>query len=156
MPARSILPTTETMFTNMFFGNRKDILERPPWGACPTPELAIDHLGCHPQVLWSYSLRRQGPEVERDARRFYRKVGRRNLYRFENVLQWLPGGEHKPLWSWSARWFRALGEKVADDPEAVIRLIAEYERDPVVKHRPFGFRRIEHGLAHLRVAYGLF
>src|SRR4051812_17826567 len=154
MPARSILPTTETMFTALFHGSRRDILERPPWGAIATPELAIDYLGVHPQVLWSYRLRREGPEVERDARRLYRKVGRRNLYRFENVLRWLPGGERKPLWSWSARWFQALGEKVADDPDDVLALIANYETNPIVKGRPFGFRKLEHGLARLRVAYG--
>jgi hypothetical protein len=44
VPSRSILPAAEGMFTNMFFGGRKDILERPPWGCVATPELAIDYL----------------------------------------------------------------------------------------------------------------
>src|SRR3954452_651656 len=99
MPARSVLPTAETMFSALFLDDRRDMLERPPWGAFPTPTLALDYLGIAPQVLWSYSLRRQGPEIEKDAKRLYKNVGHRNLYRFENVLAWLPGGTHKPLWS---------------------------------------------------------
>src|SRR3954452_12139341 len=152
MPARSILPTAETMFSALFLDDRRDMLETPPWGACPTPTLALDYLDIAPQVLWSYGLRRQGPEVERDAKRLYRGVGHRNLYRLENVLRWLPGGAQKPLWSWSRRWLQALGERVADDPEAVIRLTASYETDPRVRNSPFGFRKLEHALARLRVA----
>src|SRR3954447_18560347 len=154
MPARSVLPAAETVFSALFLDDRRDMLERPPWAACPTPTLALEYLGVSPQVLWSYSLRRQGPEVEKDAKRLYRKVGHRNLYRFESVLRWLPGGAHTPLWSWSRRWLQALGEKVADDPEAVLALIAEYEHHSWVKSRPFGFRKLEHGLARLRAAYG--
>src|SRR4051812_45416946 len=153
MPARSVLPTAETMFSALFLDDRRDMLERPPWGCVATPTLALDYLGVHPQVIWSYSLRRQGPEIEKDAKRLYRNVGRRNLYRFENVLRWLPGGAQKPLWSWSRRWLAALGEKVADDPEAVLKVIAEYEHHPWVNSRPFGFRKLDAGLARLRAAY---
>jgi hypothetical protein len=43
---------------------------------------------------------------------------------------------------------------VADDAEAVIRLIARLEEtDPDVKGRPFGFRRLDAGLERLRAAY---
>ena len=105
-----------------------------------TPELAIDYLGVHPQVLWNYRLRREGPEVEKDARRLYRKAGRRNLYRYEAVLDWLPGGGDRPPWYWTRLWASAIGERVADDPEAVLELVERMERDPIVKGRPFGFR----------------
>src|SRR3954447_21715234 len=91
MPARSILPQAYEMFCT----HLACVRSRPPWGACPTPTLAIDYLGVHPQVLWSYTIRRQGPEVEKDARRLYRRVGRRNLYRYEAALKWLPGGADK-------------------------------------------------------------
>src|SRR3954462_11554963 len=116
MPARSVLPTAETMFSALFLDDRRDMLERPPWGACPTPTLALDYLGVSPQVLWSYSLRRQGPEIEKDTKRLYRNVGHRNLYLFSSVLKWLPGGADRPAHSWSHRWLQALGERVADDP----------------------------------------
>src|SRR5690242_14177838 len=89
VPARSILPQAYELYGTYLACVRS----RPSWACVATPELAIDYLGVHPQTLWSYSLRRQGPEVEKDARRLYRKVGRRNLYRFEAVLNWLPGGE---------------------------------------------------------------
>src|SRR3954468_6002212 len=112
MPARSVLPTAETMFSALFLDDRRDMLERPPWAACPTPSLALDYLGVSPQVLWSYSLRRQGPEVERDAKRLYKNVGHQTFSRFESVLKGLPGGAQKPIWFWSRRWLAALGEKV--------------------------------------------
>src|SRR3954453_13258092 len=130
MPARSALPTAETVFSALFLDDRRDMLERPPWGACPTPTLALDYLGVSPQVLWSYSLRRQGPEIEKDAKRLYRGVGHRNLYLFSSVLKWLPGDADRPAHSWPRRWLQALGEKVADDPEAGLALIASYEHHP--------------------------
>ena len=106
-------------------------LSRPPWGCVATPELALDYLGVRPQVLWSYKLRRQGPEVEKDAKRLYRGVGQRNLYRYEAVLSWLPGGEayvDRP-WHWSRRWLSSIGAgQVADDPEAVLGLVERLER----------------------------
>src|SRR3954453_17901986 len=98
MPARSILPQAYEMFAS----HLACIRSRPPWACVATPELAIDYLGVHPQNLWTYKLRREGPEGEKDARRLYRKVGRRNLYRYEAVLNWLPGGEahaDRP-WHW--------------------------------------------------------
>jgi hypothetical protein len=148
MPARSILPSAYGMFAPHLAGVRA----RPPWACVATPSLALDYLGVSPQVLWSYTIRRQGPELEEDARRLYRKVGRRNLYRFENVLAWLPGGEayvDRP-WHWARCWLSSIGESVA-----VIRLIARLEEaDPDVKGRPFGFRRLDTGLARLRLAYG--
>ena len=103
MPARSILPTAYEMFAPSIVPT---YVSRPPWGCVATPELAIDYLGVHPQVLWSYKLRREGPEVEKDARRLYRGVGRRNLYRYEATLGWLSGGTDRPPWHWSRLWLR--------------------------------------------------
>src|SRR3954447_14857348 len=152
MPARSILPQAYEMFCT----HLACVRSRPPWGACPTPTLAIDYLGVHPQVLWSYTIRRQGPEVEKDAKRLHRGVGKRNLYRYEAVLNWLPGGEayvDRP-WHWSRCWLHSIGEGVADDADAVLALIARLEEtDPVVKGRPYGFRNVGKGLERLRAAY---
>src|SRR3954454_17869164 len=107
------------MFSALVSGSRDDVLSRPPWGCVATPSLALDYLGVSPQVLWSYTIRRQGPELKKDARRLYRRVGRRNLYRYEAALKWLPGGADKPPWHWTRLWASAaLGERVADDPEA--------------------------------------
>jgi hypothetical protein len=83
VPARAVLPQAYEMFATLVSG---DPLSRPPWGCVATPSLALDYLGLSPQVLWSYTLRRQGPEVEKDAKRLYRGVGKRNLYRYEAVL----------------------------------------------------------------------
>ena len=153
MPARATLPQAYEMFAALVSG---DPLSRPPWGCVATPELALDYLGLSPQVLWSYTLRRQGPELERDAKRLYRNVGRRNLYRYEAVLSWLPGGEayaDRP-WHWTRLWASsALGEKVSDDPAAVLALIERLERDPRVARRPYAFRNPAKGLARLRAAY---
>jgi hypothetical protein len=114
-------------------------------------------LGVSPQVLWSYKLRRQGPEVEKDAWRLVRGAGRRRtIYRYEAVLNWLAGGEayvDRP-WHWSRCWLSSIGERVADDPEAVLALVERMERDPIVRGRPFGFRKLDAGLARLRAAYG--
>src|SRR3954447_24004208 len=136
MPARSILPQAYEMFSALLSGG--DPRSRPPWGCIATPSLALDYLGVSPQVLWSYTLRRQGPEVEKDAKRLYRNVGRRNLYRYEAVLSWLPGGEayaERP-WHWTRLWASsALGEKVPDDPDAILALVERMERDPVVRGR---------------------
>jgi len=150
VPARAILPEAYSMFAALLSG---DPLSRPPWGCIATPELALDYLGLSPQVLWSYTLRRQGPELERDAKRLYRNVGRRNLYRYEAVLSWLPGGGDRPPWHWTRLWLHSIGERVADDPEAVLGLVERLERDPVVKARPYAFRRLDAGLARLRAAY---
>src|SRR3954451_54727 len=101
MPDRSFLPQAYEMFAPLVSGG--DPLSRPPWGCIATPSLALDYLGVSPQVLWSYTLRRQGPGVEKDARILYRGVGKRNLYRYEAVLTWLPGGEAyvaRP-WHWT-------------------------------------------------------
>jgi len=112
-------------------------------------------LGVSPQVLWSYTIRRHGPEIEKDAKRLYKNVGRRNLYRYEAVLAWLPGGGDRPPWHWTRLWASsALGERVADDPEAVLELVERLERDPVVRGRPFTFRNPAKGLERLRSAYG--
>jgi hypothetical protein len=157
VPARKILPQAYEMFALLVSGSRSDMLSRPPWGCVATPSLALDCLGVSPQVLWSYTIRRQGPEIEKDAKRLYKNVGRRNLYRYEAVLAWLPGGEayvDRP-WHWSRCWLHSIGESVADDPEAVIRLIARLEEtDLGVKGRPFGFRDLTKGLGRLRTAYG--
>src|SRR3954454_15350877 len=118
MPARSILPPPYGMFATLLHGI--DMRSRPPWGCVATPSLALDYLGVSPQVLWSYTIRRQGPEIEKDAKRLYKHVGRRNLYRYEAVLQWLPGGEAYAArpWHWTRLWASsAIGERVADDPE---------------------------------------
>jgi hypothetical protein len=155
MPSRSILPTSEEFFTSMFVGDRDEILQRPPWGCVATPELSIDWLGVHPQTLWNYRLRCQGPEAEENARRLYRRVGRRTLYRFESVLSWLPGGADRPIHSWSRRWLEAMGHAVADDPSAVLHRIALVESNPRVKARPYGFRKLDLGLARLAVVYGV-
>ena len=96
VPARKILPQAYEMFALLVSGSRSNMLSRPPWGCVATPSLALDYLGVSPQVLWSYTIRRQGPEVESDAKRLYRNVGRRNLYRYESVLAWLPGGGDRP------------------------------------------------------------
>ena len=153
MPARSILPQAYEMFGTHLAGVRS----RPPWGCVATPELAIDYLGVSPQVLWSYKLRRQGPEVEKDAWRLVRGAGRRRtIYRYEAVLNWLAGGEayvDRP-WHWSRCWLSSIGERVADDPEAVLALVERLERDPIVKARPYGFRNPAKGLERLRAAYG--
>jgi hypothetical protein len=107
--------------------------------------------------LWNYKLRRAGPEVEEDAKRLHKKVGRRTLYRYEAVLSWLPGGEayvDRP-WHWSRCWLSSIGESVADDPEAVLARITRLEgTDPVVRNRPYAFRKLDAGLARLRAAYG--
>src|SRR3954447_21002692 len=128
---------------------------RPPWACVATPELAVD-VEVHPQTLWNYKLRRQGPEVEKDAWRLYRGVGKkRTIYRYEAVLNWLPGGEayaDRP-WHWSRCWLSSIGESVADAPDAVLALVERMERDPIVKARPYAFRRLEHGPARLRAAY---
>src|SRR3954451_23988806 len=153
MPARSILPPAYEMFATHLAGVRS----RPPWACVATPSLALDYLNVSPQVLWSYKLRRQSPEVERDAKRLYRKVGRRNLYRYEAVLNWLPGGEayvERP-WHWSRCWLSSIGAgQVADDPDAVLALVERLEQDPVVRNRPYGFRNPAKGLERLRAAYG--
>src|SRR3954451_22224911 len=143
------------MFCALIYGGRSDMLSRPPWGCVATPELAIDWLGIHPQTMWNYRLRRMSPGAEPDARRLYRKVGRRIIFRYETVLSWLPGGADRSPWHWSRCWLHAIGESVADAPEAVLALIARLEEtDPDVKDRPFGFRRLDTGLARLRLAYG--
>src|SRR4051794_25614116 len=153
MPSRAILPQAYEIFAS----HLACVRSRPSWACVATPELAIDYLGVHPQTMWNYTLRRQGPEPELEARRLYRHVGRRNLYRFEAVLNWLPGGEayvDRP-WHWTRLWASsALGEKVPDDPEAVLALVERLERDPVVRGRPYGFRTLAAGLARLRACYG--
>src|SRR4051794_16831429 len=115
MPAKSILPHPYEVFALHLTGQRS----RPPWACVATPELALDYLGVSPQVLWSYTIRRQGPEIEKDAKRLYKHVGHRNLYMYASVLNWLPGGEayaDRP-WHWTRCWASsALGERVADDP----------------------------------------
>src|SRR3954451_4169522 len=145
------------MFSALVSGSRDDVLSRPPWGCVATPSLALDYLNVSPGVLWSYSLRRQGPEIEKDARRLYRKVGRRNLYRYEAVLNWLPGGEayvDRP-WHWSRCWLSSIGEGGAGDASGVLALTARLEADdPVVRARPYGFRDLTKVLARLRLAYG--
>src|SRR3954453_2721969 len=107
VPARSILPQAYEMFATLVSGSRDDVLVRPPWGCIATPSLALDYLGVSPSVLWSYKLRRQSPEIEKDAWRLYRGVGKkRTIYRYEAVLSWLPGGEayvDRP-WHWSRCW----------------------------------------------------
>src|SRR3954469_16119870 len=154
MPARSILPQAYEMFAS----HLACIRSRPPWACVTTPELAIDYLGVHPQTLWNYKLRRQGPEVEKDAWLLYRGVGKkRTIYRYEAVLNWLPGGEAAAAgrpWHWARCWLHSIGEPVADEPEAVLALVERMERAPMVKARPYAFRRLEHGLARLRAAYG--
>ena len=153
MPARAILPQAYSMFAALLSGDREHTLSRPPWGCVATPELALDYLNVSPQVLWSYTLRRQGPELERDAKRLYRGVGKRNIYRYEAVLSWLPGGGDRPPWYWTRLWAHSIGERVADDPEAVLALVERLERDPVVRARPYAFRRLDAGLARLRACY---
>jgi hypothetical protein len=153
MPSRATLPQAYEIYANIACDR-----SRPPWACIATPELAIDYLGVHPQTLWNYTLRRQGPEVESDAKRLYRQAGRRNLYRYEAVLSWLPGGEayvDRP-WHWTRLWASsALGESVADDADAVLALIARLEEtDLTVKSRPYAFRRLEPCIARLRTAYG--
>src|SRR3954453_13859029 len=131
VPARAILPTAYEIFASPLACTRS----RPPWACVATPELAIDYLGVHPQTLWNFKLRRQGPEVEKDAKRLYRGVGKRTIYRYESVLDWLPGGEayvDRP-WHWSRCWLHSIGESVADDPEAVLAFVERLERDPVVR-----------------------
>src|SRR5689334_11638771 len=153
MPSRALLPQAYEMFAS----HLACVRSRPSWACVATPELAIDYLGVHPQTLWNYKLRREGPEVEQDARRLYRQAGRRNLYRYEAVLSWLPGGEayvDRP-WHWSRCWLHSIGESVADDADAVLALIARLEEtDLTVKSRPYGFRNVGKGLERLRAAYG--
>src|SRR5689334_21610557 len=100
------------MFTAMICTTPAERLRRPPWSCIATPELAIDWLGIHPQTMWNYRLRREGPEAEEDARRLYHKVGRRTIYRFESILSWLPTGGDRPPWHWARRRFKALGHEV--------------------------------------------
>src|SRR5690242_21127272 len=115
MPRKSYLLPASELFTYLCNGDRDSVLQRPPWAACASPELAHDWLRISVQVLWTYKLRRNGPEpeAESDARRLYRKVGRRTLYRFDSVLTWLPGGEahaSRP-WHWTREWLRLQGRE---------------------------------------------
>jgi hypothetical protein len=154
VPTRSTLPNAFEMYATHLACRR----DRPPWGCVATPELALDYLGISPQVLWSYRLRRQGPPVEEDAKRLLRGVGKRTIYRYEVVLDWLPGGEEATRgrpWHWTRSWASSIGAgQVPDDPEAVLALVERLERDPIVKARPYGFRNPAKGLERLRAAYG--
>ena len=63
-------------------------------------------LGREPPGLWSYFVGRQGPEVEKDARRLSAVRQTADNLRYEAVLNWLPGGEayvDRP-WHWSRCW----------------------------------------------------
>src|SRR4051812_10532163 len=111
MPARSILPHPYEVFALHLAGQRS----RPPWACVATPELAVD-VGVHPQTLWNYKLRRQAPEVEKDAWRRSRGVAKKGtIYRCGRGLNWPPGGgasADRP-WHWSRCWLHAIGESVA-------------------------------------------
>src|SRR3954464_3396137 len=110
MPRKSYLPTADELFVCLCNGDRDEVLQKPPWACLASPELAHDWLRISVQVLWTFKLRRNGPEpkVESDASRLYQKVGRRTLYRFDSVLMWLPGGEAHATrpWHWSHEWLR--------------------------------------------------
>src|SRR5690242_5859051 len=156
MPRKSHLPTADELFMYLCNGDRDEVLQRPPWAACASPELAHDWLRISVQVLWTLKLRRNGPEPEAEARKLYHKAGKRTLYRFESVLSWLPGGEAhagRP-WHWTREWLRRQGREVADDPRAVVAAIGVLEGDPRVRRRPFTFRKLDAGLEHLRRCYG--
>ena len=156
MPRKSYLPTADELFMCLCNGDRDEVLQRPPWACLASPELAHDWLRISVQVLWTYKLRRNGPEPEADsdARRLYREVGRRTLYRFDSVLSWLPGGADRPIHSWAHRWLRLQGREIEDDPRAVVAEIGVLEGDPRVRRRPFTFRKLDAGLEHLRRCYG--
>src|SRR4051812_1851681 len=120
MPRRADLPTADEFFDKLF------AIRRPTWSAIGTIELA-KWLGVHQQTLWNRSVRDQMPPSE-DPDLF--RAGNRKLYRLDNVLSRLPGGEGSTAWEWTRKYLGSAWDippDHLDDRERMLRFVSTSE-----------------------------